>query len=155
MKNRLKQWVKAHPHAYWFYPLGIGVTVLIYLLSRSDGSSYGLAYAATAVMLLFAVRPNSALHLPTVERPRVIKAVCTALAVLCTVLVCVRPMDKLPLWNGEEPDHRNQYELMAESILDGHIDLHYDEEDTLSALENPYDPDQRNAAGVFYHWDHA
>ncbi len=155
MRKRWHQWVEEHPHAYWFYPLGIGVTVLIFLLLRSDGDSYGWAYAATAVMLLFAVRPGSALHRPTVERLGVCKTVCTVLAALCTIVACTKPMDKLPLWNGEEPGHRNQYELMAESILDGHIDLHYDEEDTLAGLENPYDPDQRAQAGVSYHWDHA
>ena len=44
---------------------------------------------------------------------------------------------------------------MAESSLDGHLDMYYDEEDTLAQLNNPYDPKEREEAGVVYHWDHA
>ena len=74
---------------------------------------------------------------------------------IATIAACVLPMDKLPLWNGEKPDHRNQYELMAEAILDGRIDFAYGDDYELSQLENPYDPDARAEAGVYYHWDHA
>lgn len=155
MIKRVRRWVATHPFACSFYPLGIGVTVLLFLLALSTRGGYGWAYLSAAVVLLVAARPRSALHTPTVERLGLYKTLLTLLVALVTIAVCVRPMDKLPLWNGEEPGHRNQYELMAESILDGHIDLHYNEgvEDTLARLENPYDPDQR--VGHYYHWDHA
>lgn len=74
---------------------------------------------------------------------------------IITVAVLILPMGALPIWNGEKPGHRNQYELMAEAILDGHIDFDYGDEDSLSQLENPYDPVARKEAGVKYHWDHA
>lgn len=83
------------------------------------------------------------------------KAVCSVLVAVATVAVCILPMDKLPIWNGEVPAHRNQYELMAEAILDGRIEFNYNDDYELSQLENPYDPDAREEAGVFYHWDHA
>ena len=89
------------------------------------------------------------------DRTAVIKSVVAALVALLTVLACVLPMSELPLWNGEKPGHRNQYELMAEAILDGHITFDYGDEDALLALENPYDPEERKAAKVPYHWDHA
>ncbi len=155
MKKRLQQWVTDHPQACWFYPAGIGVTVFTYLLSRSANGGYGVAYLFAAVMCLFAVRPNGALHKPTMERMGVYKVVCAVLVASTTILMCLQPMDKLSLWNGEDPGHRNQYEVLTESILDGHIDMYYDEENTLSQLDNPYDPAERAAAGVFYHWDHA
>ena len=79
----------------------------------------------------------------------------TVLILLLTICVCILPMGNLPLWNGEKPAHRNQYELMAEAILDGRISFDYGDEDTLSGLQNPYDPDERKEAGVYYHWDHA
>lgn len=153
MIQRMRQWLNAHPFARCFYPAALAVTVLLFLLARSAGDRYCWGYVASAVLFLFAFRPGSALHRPTVERMWPYKALCTILAAACTIAVCVKPMSELPLWNGEEPGHRNQYELMAQSILDGHIDLHYDEEDTLSELENPYDPAQRE--GYYYHWDHA
>lgn len=74
---------------------------------------------------------------------------------LVTIAVCVLPMDKLPLWNGEIPAHRNQYELMAEAILDGRVEFAYGDEHYMEQLENPYDPQARKDAGVPYHWDHA
>lgn len=84
-----------------------------------------------------------------------LKILCCLLVVLATVAACVLPMGALPLWNGEIPGHRNQYELMAEAILDGRIDLAYGDEDALLQLKNPYDPAERKEAGVYYHWDHA
>lgn len=72
-----------------------------------------------------------------------------------TIAACVLPMGELPLWNGENPGHRNQYELMAEAILDGRVDFAYGDEEGLLKLENPYDPDERKESGVKFHWDHA
>ena len=83
------------------------------------------------------------------------KAVCSVFVAIATIAVCVLPMDKLPIWNGEIPAHRNQYELMAEAILNGRIYFDYGDDYELSQLENPYDPDARDGAGVMYHWDHA
>ena len=106
-------------------------------------------------LLIFAVRPKSIIHLPNFEKKDILKSLCTLIVAISTLLICVEPMDQLPLWNGEKPAHRNQYELMAEAILDGRIDFNYGDEDELLKLENPYDPDERKAAGVKYHWDHA
>ena len=86
---------------------------------------------------------------------RMIEKLWTILVVLLTVAVCILPMGELPLWNGEYPAHRNQYELMAEAILDGRIDFAYGDEGELEKLENPYDPEERKSSGVRYHWDHA
>ncbi len=80
--------------------------------------------------------------------------IATAVAII-TIFLCVLPMDLFPLWNGEIPGHRNQYELMAEAILQGRSDFAYGDEDELAGLKNPYDPDERKEAGVKYHWDHA
>lgn len=79
----------------------------------------------------------------------------TLALVVCIVLCCTIPMGFLDLWNGEIPGHRNQYELMAEAILDGKLYIDYQETDELAQLENPYDPEERDAAKVSYHFDHA
>ncbi len=83
------------------------------------------------------------------------RAFCAVLVALCTVAVCVLPMGRFPIWNGEDPDHRNQYELMAENLLSGRLHFEYGDEDLLAGLKNPYDPYERMDAGVYYHWDHA
>ncbi|MBQ7089474.1 MAG: hypothetical protein IJN04_07550 [Clostridia bacterium] len=123
------------------------------VLATVTGEGYGWLYLAVGALFLYLVRPSAAVHRLTTARFGKGKASCAALAALITIAALTLPMDDLPLWNGEQPDHRNQYEVMAESILDGHIDLYYDEEDTLANLQNPYDPDQRE--GYYYHWDHA
>ena len=84
-----------------------------------------------------------------------VKKTVAFLAALITVLFCTLPMGNLPLWNGEIPEHRNQYELITEAFLDGRIDFAYGDEAELEALKNPYDPVERSETGVTYHWDHA
>lgn len=133
----------------------VAVAAALLVSALVTGEGYGWLYLAIGALFLYAVRPSSAVHRLTVARFGTAETVCTVLAALITIVACVSPMDRLSLWNGEEPGHRNQYEVMAEAILDGHIDLYHTEEDTLAGLQNPYDPDERAAAGVMYHWDHA
>lgn len=82
--------------------------------------------------------------------------VISTIVVIATVLLCTLPMGLCPIWNGEIPDHRNQYELMADSILHGHVYFEYDDVDErLATMNNPYNPKERSALGVRYHWDHS
>ena len=94
-------------------------------------------------------------HFCFFENDRAKNAVITVLIVLLTICICILPMDNLPLWNGEIPGHRNQYELMAENILEGRLHFEYGDEEQLAQLKNPYDPAERKASGIRYHWDHA
>ena len=72
------------------------------------------------------------------------------------ILAATLPMGLSPVWNGEIPDHINQYELMADAFLSGHLYFQYDDTDPrLLAMENPYDAEARDAQGIWYHWDHA
>lgn len=81
------------------------------------------------------------------------------IAVLAAVLIslsCALPMGLSPVYNGELQDHLNQYELITEAFLSGHLDFQYDWIDPrLLAMENPYDAQARIDQGVFFHWDHA
>lgn len=152
MSKHLRGWLDAH--ALLFYPVCALVTVVLALTV-----GVGWLYAGVAALLLFAFRPGSALHRATMETCSLWKVLVTVLAAAATAVACLWPMGKLPIWNGEQPGHRNQYELMAEAILDGRIEFTYYDEDTLKDalkdLENPYDPDARAEAGIYFHWDHA
>ena len=81
------------------------------------------------------------------------------IAVLSAVLIslsCALPMGLSPVYNGELQDHLNQYELITEAFLSGHLDFQYDWiDERLLAMENPYDAQARADLGVYYHWDHA
>lgn len=80
----------------------------------------------------------------------------TAAAMILTILIGKLPMSLSPIWNGTIPDHRDQYERMAQSILHGHLYLEYGDIDPrLSVMENPYDPQARQELGIYFHWDHA
>jgi hypothetical protein len=127
------------------------LTVVLALMKNE----YKWLYLGVALLFVYVFRPGSAVHSFTFEKKSVDKTALAVLVAVITICACVLPMDELPLWNGEQPGHRNQYELMAESILEGRIDFNYGDEDNLAGLENPYDPDERDEAGVRYHWDHA
>lgn len=84
--------------------------------------------------------------------------------IIAIVLLTTLPMGLSPAYNGTIPTHRNQYELMAESLLKGHLYLDLPESTILNEMENPYDPQARKDlnAGVYWdgnayrsYWDHA
>ncbi len=112
---------------------------------------------AVFLFTLLILRPKSKLHSPLLNPagstpPRWIISV----VLLLTILLSIIPMGLSPSYNGERPDFTNQYELMAESILNGHLYIDYPDIDPkLLALDNPYDFEARKAAEVSYHWDHA
>jgi len=155
MLNRMQSWWKSHPVARWFYPICILITAILFFAAPITGNGYLWLYLGIGVLLLFVFRPNSILHKKNLEKHAVNQVLGAVLAATITIGVCVLPMDQLPLWNGEIPGHRNQYELITESILNGRIDFNYGDEDSLAGLKNPYDPKERDEAGVWYHWDHA
>lgn len=81
------------------------------------------------------------LHKGTLETAESIAKRWLAAAVLVSVIIlCVLPMGLSPSYNGEIPDYTDQYEHMAESILNGQLYLEYDDTDPkLLAMEKPYD----------------
>lgn len=122
----------------------------IYILG---GCVFWAAVISGFAALIF-VKPLHSLTMENVTRKFKIAGVIVMLAV---VLVTIVPMNLSPVWNGVAPQHRNQYEVMTESILEGHLYIDYGDgtEADLLKLQNPYSPYQRKAAGVLYHWDHA
>lgn len=115
----------------------------------------GICIYALLGFLFWHIRPNSKAHsIYALCHDRKNKALSIIICII-TILVCTLPMKASPVWNGEIPEHRNQYELMADSILNGHISFDYEVDEKLLSLENPYDPEARKESGVDYHWDHA
>lgn len=109
------------------------------------------------VILLFClIGAKSRLHLVSIEHLKNAEKVFCISVMIGVILICVLPMGLSPIWNGENPGHRNQYELMAESILEGHLYIDYKDIDSrLLEMEDPYDAAAREEAGIYYHWDHA
>ena len=139
----------------WFYLVWLLVMALIFAVTCTRSDQLLWLLPGLAVLLVYLCRPGSKLHTITTEQDTVKKTLCTTLVAVLTICACILPMDSFPLWNGEIPGHRNQYELMAENILAGRLHFEYGDEDQLAQLQNPYDPNERKESGVRYHWDHA
>lgn len=76
--------------------------------------------------------------------------------IILLIMMCVAPMAVNPSMIGIRASHKDQYERLAESFVEGHIDLQYGYWDPkLFQLENPYDYDERMGEGVYCQWDHA
>lgn len=155
MVERIRGWWGSHPYVRWLYP-AVWIWILVSSITACvTGKGFVLAYLSVFCLFLLAIRPGSSLYGATMERLTLCKRLLTALIVVLIIATCVGPMDWFPLWNGESPGHRNQYELMAEAILDGRIEFSYGDEDQVASLDDPYDPDAREAAGITFHKDHA
>lgn len=113
-----------------------------------------LLYGAI-LLILFLLRPNAKLQRMTIDEGGKKQSIIILAVMIGVILLCTLPMGLTPIWNGEDPEHRDQYEVMAEAILDGHIYLDIEVDPLLLEMENPYDPDERIALGVEYQWDTA
>ena len=144
-------------------PLAVTVvfTVILVLCAllpgRFDGyTAAGACFWYVIVMAVYGFRPGSRLNLFPASEVSLRHTLLTLAAEILLILTCILPMSLSPIWNGEVPDHRNEYEVMADSLLEGHLYLDYDDVDPkLLTMENPYDPEARKAEGVRVHWDHA
>lgn len=140
----------------WWLCLVFAILVAaLMLLALCGEGGYIWLYVGFLLVFVFAFRPHSPFHTATVDKLTWLRGILAVLTATATVVACVGPMGRLSVWNGENPEHRNQYELMAEALLDGRIHLEYGDEEALAQLDNPYDPEERKAAGVSYQWDHA
>lgn len=115
----------------------------------------GCLFYSVILFILFLIRPNAKLQRMTIDEGGKKQRNIIFVVMTCVILLCTLPMGLSPMWNGENPQHRNQYEVMAEAILDGHIYLDIEVDPLLLEMENPYDPQARIDLGVEYQWDTA
>lgn len=122
----------------------------------SESVIAGILFWLGLFALLVLLRPGSIIHQTSCDNLKKGHFV-LILAVLVVWIVCMaKVMSTPPEWNGDIPDHKDQYERIAESFLNGHLYIDYDDVDPkLVAMDNPYDREARNQEQVQYHWDHA
>lgn len=94
-------------------------------------------------------------HTESVNLDSRAKKVVLIISIIITSLVCIIPMGLNSHWNEDAPDCLKQYEVMADSILNGRIDLDIPVNPDLSAMDNPYDTQAREDNNIEYMWDHA
>ena len=115
----------------------------------------GTFFAVVALDLVL-VRLAKPLHVTGMDQlTRGMKA-CIVLVLVLMIAFSSWGMTLNPIWNGQMESQRDQYEKFTESLLRGH--LYFDNvpvDEKLLEMENPYDPDAREALQVRYAWDHA
>lgn len=128
----------------------------IAVIARNKYLAASGVFWGAVLLFLYLTRRKSPMHQISIDRmgnaqKRLLATVAIGVSLLCTL-----PMSLSPIWNGERPEHRNQYELLADAILDGHLHIDYaDADPRLAEMENPYDTAARNAMGIDCPWDHA
>lgn len=113
-----------------------------------------LIYGFCFLIMLY-IRPNSVIYKTNLLKTKIKSKVFYCIVILVTVLLCVIPMNLSPIWNGQIPAHRNQYELFADSIIQGKITFDYEVDEKLLEMDNPYDPNLREDLDVDFHRDHS
>ena len=115
----------------------------------------GFILWGSIIFILYLLRSKSRLHNMTLDQSGSFKSRLPLFLTISVIMICSLPMGLCPIYNGESPGHRNQYEVMAESILNGHLYMDYDVDPKLLDMENPYDYEARLEIGVNHPWDHA
>ena len=110
---------------------------------------------SAVVVALFLVRPKAKLHQITMDSLTLIHRILIFAVIAVEIFCCIKPMGWLPIWNGRDPDYTRQYEVLAESMYNGHIYLYDIVDPLLLEMDNPYDPQARADLGVSYWWEHA
>ena len=139
---------------------GLLLLGLIFLVKHAYFQALGCLLWEAVFTFFYFIRKGSFLHnilaysedKKTNRRTDIAMAVTALLLILGTVL----PMGAAPAYNGEFPEHRNQYELTARAFAEGHLNIAYDDIDPmLEEMNNPYDPGERAETGVEFYRDHA
>lgn len=101
----------------------------------------GCAIYGIVLFVLVMLRPKSALHTKKLIDCGRREKITIGVVLVILILLCTLPMGLAPGWNGEDPGATNQYELLAEAILNGHINIdNGDVDPLLLQMDNPYDP---------------
>lgn len=104
----------------------------------------GCAIYGIVLFVLVMLRPKSALHTKKLTDCGRREKITIGVVLVILILLCTLPMGLAPGWNGEDPGATNQYELLAEAILNGHINIdNGDVDPLLLQMDNPYDPQAR------------
>lgn len=106
-------------------------------------------------LTLYFIRPSSKIHKTYFDFSNIKHKMIWILSCVITILICTIPMKYNPLWNGDIPEHRNQYELISDQLIKGEISFDYKVDEKLIEMDNPYDYQAREDKKIDYYWDHA
>lgn len=144
---------------YYKYILSFGLLAVIATVAFVCNIEFlkGLSFWLLLILLLISCGKKCLLQNVSIADMGRKETIVVSLSAILLVLLCTLPMRLSDFWNGNIPMHRNQYEVLADSILEGHLYIDYGdlESSGLLELENPYDPAERIKYQTPYHYDHA
>lgn len=132
---------------------GLIVAVVLWKGIHAGLGAAGWSCVGWAIWLL---RPGSVLQRAKTDVFERWQRIVTVAMCAITIAAAVLPMSLSKTWNGVQGYHRNEYEVLADALLAGKVNV-FDGEDTsaMQALDDPYDPDERKEKGVVGHFDYA
>ena len=126
---------------------------------------YGLALIIFLLCEFLAQYPDvramgAKIHGGTIDFSQRRTRILICIVVVLVLIMCLKPMGLAPLWNGEVPGHRDQYEKITDAFLKGQLYFDVEVDPALLTLDNPYDREARQLAGIENRqwndmWDHA
>ncbi len=129
----------------------IKIWVLLFvfaLILKNTYAAFGIVIWGTVVSFIFFVRPGSAIHDRVLLKSGK-EQLYWLTSIVCVILAVILPMGINPVWNGENPAHRIQYEVLADSILNGHLYMeNWYIDPKIFELDNPYNPVLRDESGI-------
>ncbi|MCR5256347.1 MAG: hypothetical protein K6D96_10575 [Acetatifactor sp.] len=140
----------------------LSITFLCYIiltviaLVLNNYTLIALLFWGLFIILFMLCSKNSILQTTSIEKLKTKDFITIFIVFVLLSILLIAPMGLTPTWNGRQPAHRDQYERLADSIMNGHLYIEYDDYDVrLEQMENPYDYRARIDEQIPFHWDHA
>ncbi|MBP5197932.1 MAG: hypothetical protein J6033_02650, partial [Lachnospiraceae bacterium] len=137
----------------------LSITFLCYIvlsaiaLFLNNHTLIAILFWGLLIVLLFLSTKNSILQTTTLEHLKTKDFVTIFITFVLISILLIAPMGLTPTWNGRQPAHRDQYERLADAILEGHLYIEYEDYDVrLEQMENPYDYRARIDEQIPFHW---
>lgn len=108
-----------------------------------------------AIGLLYIIRPKSKFYNYKLNIKSSKQRILIPVLIALQIAVMMTAGHINPMYVYNTVSWQNQYNELADAILDGHYYVSDDADPKLAELENPYDPAARNNAGATANWDHA
>lgn len=108
-----------------------------------------------AIGLLYIIRPKSKFYNYKLNIKSSKQRILIPVLIALQIAVMMTAGHINPMYVYNTVSWQNQYNELADAILDGHYYVSDDADPRLAELENPYDPAARNNAGATANWDHA
>ena len=108
-----------------------------------------------AIGILYIIRPKSKFYNYQLNIKSSKQRILIPVLIALQIAVMMTAGHINPMYVYNTVSWQNQYNELADAIIDGHYYINADVDPKLSELENPYDPAARESVDASVNWDHA